>query len=118
MNGIYRQLIADYCGPHFTIGEHDDIEWACVPHFCYKYYMYSYALGLASGIALADHVQQKGAPAAKAYLDMLRAGSSKPTVDLMKAAGENPTKLEAIEVAAELLAKSVAEMETLLAKGK
>ena len=118
LNATYRELIKDYYGPHFTIGEHDAIEWAYVPHFYYKYYMYSYALGLASGIALADHVQQKGTPAAKAYLDMLRAGSSKPTVDLMKAAGVDPTKPEAVEVAAKLLAKSVAEMEGLLAKAR
>jgi oligoendopeptidase F len=39
LNQLYKRLVRDYYGPDFTIGENDDIEWAYVPHFYYKYFL-------------------------------------------------------------------------------
>ncbi|MCL2825683.1 MAG: oligoendopeptidase F family protein, partial [Polyangiaceae bacterium] len=49
----YAKLIKDYFGEQFSMGKHDGMEWAYIPHFYYKYYVFSYATGLSSGIALA-----------------------------------------------------------------
>ncbi|HCF61780.1 MAG TPA: oligoendopeptidase F [Myxococcales bacterium] len=118
LNSTYADLVRRYYGPDFTVGENDGIEWAYVPHFYYKYYMYSYATGLSSGIALAEKVQTGGKKAREAYLGMLKAGSSKPPVELLKDAGVDLTKPEAIEAAARLMDRTLAEMEKLLAQGK
>ncbi|MGI5862168.1 MAG: oligoendopeptidase F [Myxococcales bacterium] len=118
LNGMYADLVRKYYGPDFTVGDNDGIEWAYVPHFYYKYYMYSYATGLSSGIALAEKVQTGGKKAREAYIGMLKAGSSKPPVELLKDAGVDLTKPEAIEAAARLMDRTLAEMEKLLAQGK
>lgn len=114
LNSTYAQLVHDYYGPDFTVGENDGLEWAYVPHFYYKYYMYSYACGLSAGIALAEKVENGGPEAQKAYLGMLKAGSSKPPVEIVKAAGVDLTTPEAFEAAAHLMNRLLDEMETLL----
>jgi oligoendopeptidase F len=105
-----------YYGPDLKVTERDHIEWAYVPHFYYKYYLYTYATGLSSGITLARRVKELGAPARDAYLAMLQGGSSRPPLELLKGAGVDLTKPDAIVEAARLLDKVVAEMEQIFAK--
>ncbi|MFC1610346.1 oligoendopeptidase F [Myxococcota bacterium] len=115
LNKTYKDLIAEYYGPEFTIDENDDIEWAYIPHFYYKFYMYTYATGLSSGIALAERVQS-GDPAKRdAYLGLLEAGSSKPPLDILKDAGVDLTRPEAIEAGTRLMATTIKQMEAILA---
>ena len=118
LNQTYADLIKTYYGPDYQMGPNDDIEWAYVPHFYYKYYMFSYATGLSSGIALAERVQKEGPRARDAYLGMLKGGSSKPPLELLKGAGVDLTRPQAVEAAAGLLDRTLAEMEKLLARKK
>ena len=114
LNAIYEQLIRDYYGPGYTIDVNDPLEWAYIPHFYYKYYVFTYATGLASGIALAEKVAS-GDPAARdAYLEMLRGGNSRPPLELLRSAGVDLTKPDAITAALELFERTVVELEGLL----
>jgi oligoendopeptidase F len=115
LDQTYRTLLARYYGEALTLGEDDGMEWAYVPHFYYKYYMFSYAMGLCSGIALGDRVLAGGAAERDAYLAMLAAGSSRPPIDLLRAAGVDPTDPAAVEAAARLMDESLSQMEALLA---
>ena len=56
----YSDLVQRYYGPGYTFDANDGMEWAYIPHFYYKYYVYSYATGLSSGIAIADRVKTLG----------------------------------------------------------
>jgi len=118
LNETYGKLIRTYYGPDFAVGANDDIEWAYIPHFYYKYYVFSYATGLSSGIALAQGVSEKGASARDAYLGMLKGGSSRPPLELLKSAGVDLTRPDAIEQAARLMDKTLTQMEEILAKRK
>jgi len=120
LNKTYAELVRAYYGPDFTIGPNDDIEWAYIPHFYYKYYVFVYATGLSSGLALAEKVgDPKTREAAReAYLGMLRSGCSKPPLEALKAAGVDLTRPDAIAGAARLLDETVTEMERLLAESK
>ena len=111
----YADLLRTYYGPDFTLGSNDAVEWAYIPHFYYKYYLYSYATGLSSGIALAGKVLKEGEPARAAYLGMLKGGSSKPPLALLKGAGVDLTKPDAVEAAARLLDETLATIEGILA---
>ncbi len=110
----YAELVRRYYGPDFTVGPDDGMEWAYIPHFYYKYYVYSYATGLSSGIAIADLVREKGEPAAKAYLDMLRGGCSEPPLVLLKKAGVDLTTPAPIEAAMKTFERTLGEVEALL----
>lgn len=112
----YSDLIRKYYGPSFTVGPDDGLEWAYIPHFYYKYYVYSYATGLSSGIAIADRVRELGQPAVDAYLKMLSGGCAAPPLDLLKGAGVDLTKPDAIEAAMQTFARTLDEVEKLMAR--
>ncbi len=116
LNKIYEELIYTYYGPDYTMDENDHIEWAYIPHFYYKYYVFTYATGLSSGIAFAEKILSEGPKASEAYLEMLKGGNSKPPLVLLREAGVDLTKPEAIESALILFDKTVDQLEGLLAK--
>lgn len=114
LNQTYGDLIRTYYGKDFTVGENDAIEWAYIPHFYYKYYVFTYASGLASGIALAERVGEVGDEARDAYLEMLKGGCSQPPLKLLEEAGVDLTSPQAIQAAARLLDVTLKKMESLL----
>jgi oligoendopeptidase F len=112
----YRDLVSRYYGPGYTLDEHDGMEWAYIPHFYYKYYVYSYATGLASGIAIADRVRELGEPAAQGFTSMLAGGASAPPLELLRRAGVDLTKPDALEASMRTFEKTLDEVEQLLAE--
>ena len=72
---------------------------------------------LSSGIALAEKIQSSDADALTAYFGMLKGGSSKPPLELLKGGGVDLTKPEAVEAAARLMDRTLSEMERLLDAG-
>lgn len=116
LNKIYGELLRTYYGPDYAIDANDAIEWAYIPHFYYKYYVFTYATGLSSGIAFAEKILTEGKPARDAYLGMLKGGASKPPLVLLKEAGVDLTKPQAIESALQLFDRTVDELNTLLSE--
>ena len=114
LDETYAGLIRYYYGDGFTLGENDGMEWSYVGHFYYKFYMYTYATGLSSGIALAEKIGTGDPKALEAYLDMLKGGSSQPPLDLLRGAGVDLTRPDAIEASARLMDRTITEMEKLL----
>jgi oligoendopeptidase F len=112
----YRDLVRKYYGAGLAVDENDEMEWAGVPHFYYKYYVWAYATGLSSGIAIADRIRELGKPAADAYLGMLASGCAEPPVELLKKAGVDLTRPEAIEAAMRTFERTLNEVEGLLVK--
>jgi len=116
LDALYSGLLRRYYGDALTLGPNDGMEWAYVPHFYYKFYLYSYAVGLCSGIALGDRVREGGEAEREAYLDMLRGGSSRPPLELLQAAGADPSDPALIRAATDLLDDSLTQMEEILAR--
>jgi oligoendopeptidase F len=114
LEATYRDLVQRYYGPGFTVDADDGMEWAYIPHFYYKYYVYSYATGLASGIAIADRVKTLGEPAAKAYLAMLAGGASAPPLELLAGAGVDLTKPDALDAAMKTFEETLDQVEQLM----
>jgi len=114
LDETYRDLIKRYYGPGFTLGENDGMEWSYIPHFYYKYYVYSYATGLSCGLAIAERVKEMGQPAVDDYLGMLQGGCSQPPLELLKGAGVDLTNPEAIESALERFDRTITELAELL----
>ncbi|MBE0565203.1 MAG: oligoendopeptidase F [Krumholzibacteria bacterium] len=114
LDATYRDLVQRYYGPGFTLDANDGMEWAYIPHFYYKYYVYSYATGLSCGIAIAEQVKAQGRPAVDGYLQMLRGGSAEAPLELLKKAGVDLTRPDAIEAALERFDRTVTELAELL----
>lgn len=118
LDQTYLNIVRKYYGPGFTTDPNDGMEWAGVPHFYYKYYVWTYATGMSSGIAIADRVREQGQPAVNGYLSMLKGGCSKPPVELLKQAGVDLTKPDAIEAAMKTFERTLNEAEKLLTEKK
>jgi oligoendopeptidase F len=112
----YGDLVQRYYGPGYMFDEDDGMEWAYIPHFYYKYYVYSYATGLTSGIAIADRVKTLGEPAAEAFLAMLAGGASAPPLELLAGAGVDLTKPDALDAAMKTFEETLDEVEKLMEK--
>jgi oligoendopeptidase F len=115
LDETYTDLVRRYYGPEFAIGPDDGMEWAYIPHFYYKYYVYSYATGLSCGLALAGKVRTGDPQAAQAYLGMLEGGCSRPPLDLLASAGVDLRRPEAIEAALRLFRDTLAQLRVLMA---
>jgi len=116
LEATYSDLVQRYYGPGYTMDANDGMEWAYIPHFYYKYYVYSYATGLSSGIAIADRVKTLGQPAADAFLGMLKGGASAPPLQLLAEAGVDLTKPDALAAAMKTFEATLDEVEKLLEK--
>jgi len=112
----YSDLVQRYYGPGYTFDENDGMEWAYIPHFYYKYYVYSYATGLTSGIAIAERVKRLGKPAAAAFLAMLAGGASAPPLELLAGAGVDLTKPDALDAAMKTFEETLDQVEKLMEK--
>jgi oligoendopeptidase F len=99
--------------------ERDDqrtgITWAQFPtHLYANFYVYQYGTGISAAHALVRRVQEGGGEAQEAYLDLLRAGSSRYPLDALRQAGVDMTSSQPVEAAFAALAELVDGLEQLL----
>ncbi|MCP4902131.1 MAG: oligoendopeptidase F [bacterium] len=116
LSETYADLVRAYYGPAYTLDEHDGIEWAYIPHFYWKYYVYNYATGLSSGIAMAERLRTGDTAARDAYLAMLAGGSERPPLEMLRSGGVDLTRPDAIESALRLLDRTLTELEQIMAR--
>lgn len=87
---IYGDILKRYHGDKEGIVKIDDlyaIEWAYIPHFYNRFYVFQYATSISAGSMFADEIL-KGTPGAvERYLKVLKAGGSAYPYELIKAAG-------------------------------
>ena len=81
---IYYELNKKYFGKSTVIDEKIKYEWLRIPHFYSCFYVYKYATGISSAIAIASKIL-KGEPGfVEKYIDMLKQGCSKKSIELLK----------------------------------
>lgn len=108
----YLKLNREYYGPELVLDKEAEIEWARIPHFYYNFYVYQYATGLSAALALFQQTMKDEA-AKKRYLEFLSSGSSKYPIDLLKHAGVDMKKPDAIHAALNHFSKLLDEMKNV-----
>ena len=103
-------------GPLVNFPENAEFGWLRIPHFYRSFYVYQYATGFCSSIALVEKIKTEGQPAVDAYLEMLKAGSSDYSLNLLKKAGVDLTTKEPIEAAMRYFSNLVDQLEEELEK--
>ncbi len=66
-------------------------EWARIPHFYSPFYVYVYATGYTSAVALSEGILKEGEPAVKKYLEFLSMGGSADPLDELRHGGVDLT---------------------------
>ncbi len=94
LDELYLGLLKKYHGHDEGVMKIDDlyaVEWAFIPHFHYNYYVYTYATSFIAGTAFVDQIRGSEEGRDRYMNKLLRAGSSKPPVQILKDAGVDMT---------------------------
>lgn len=111
LNGVFHELNALYYDGA-VIDEFADVEWARIPHFYNAFYVYQYATGFSSAVAIAENILYKNG--AEQYLRFLTTGGSDYPIEELKLAGVDLTNTEAIDQAMAVFRQSLDELKRLL----
>ena len=114
LSEIYADLVKRYFGPDFTFDEHDQYEWAYIPHFYYNFYVYKYATGLMAAFAFSNKILGGDEETRDRFIEFLKAGGKDYPLALLKEAGVDITDPETMEETYELFAKTLRKLEMLL----
>jgi len=111
LNALYRELNELYY-EGAVVDELQDIEWARIPHFYNAFYVYQYATGFSSAVAIASRIFETGD--AEDYLKFLSTGGSDYPLEELKIAGVDLTNPETVNNAMKVFADALDEFEQLL----
>lgn len=114
LNQLYHELNKKYYGPDMVLDQEIAYEWARIPHFYYNFYVYQYATGFSSAVAIAHNILKEGVPAVERYKRFLSGGCSMSPIELLKIAGVNLETPEPIQEALNVFGEVLDEMESLL----
>ena len=115
LNALYAGLVRDYFGPVLTMDDEVQYEWARIPHFYRPFYVYKYATGYTSAVALSEAVRTGGPEAVSRYLEFLSMGGSADPLEELRHAGVDLTSPAPIHAALEKFEKVLAEAGKLAA---
>lgn len=110
----YRKLLEQYFGPDFTLDDELSLECLRIPHFYRAFYVYKYATGMSAAIALSDRVLGGGKRELDCYHGFLKAGCSKYPLELLRDAGVDMERPDAVNAALGRFERLVEELDRLL----
>ena len=111
LSEVYENLIKLYFGDELVIDPEVKYEWARIPHFFNPFYVYVYATGYTSAVAIKEGILKQGQSAVDRYLQFLSMGSSDYPLNELKHAGVDLTNSESIDRAFEKLEEILDDAE-------
>jgi oligoendopeptidase F len=114
MRSVYRNLLELYYGPDVDFDPLSDLECLAISHFYQAYYVYTYPVGAAASLLIADRLVKRDPEAVESYLALLKRGCSSNPVDSLAAAGCPIGSSDTYEKAMDEFAQAVAALARLL----
>nr|WP_317402326.1 oligoendopeptidase F [uncultured Gemmiger sp.] len=111
LNQLYGNLVRDYFGPELIMDDEVQLEWARIPHFYRPFYVYKYATGYSTAVALSEGILKEGEPARKRYLEFLSMGGSAWPLDELRHAGVDLTTPAPVNAALEKFGRLLDDAE-------
>jgi oligoendopeptidase F len=113
LSKLYRRLnVLYYDGA--VVDALQDCEWSRIPHFYEAFYVYQYATGFCSAVAIADGILRTGD--ASDYLRFLTTGGSMYPLDELRIAGVDLTKPDTVAGALRVFEETLDEFEKLMSE--
>ena len=107
------ELYARYLGTDFGMDPLYAMNWARIPHFYRSFYVFQYATGLSAAVAISRNILDGKEGALERYLNFLKSGSSKYSIDLLRDAGVDMTSADPIAATAALMDELLDRVEDL-----
>ncbi len=101
LSAMYKDIVQLYFGPEMVLDDEVKYEWAKVPHFYMLFYVYVYASGYTSAVAISESILNNEPGAVEKYLEFLSMGGSQYPIEELKHAGVDMTTPAPIEKALE-----------------
>ena len=111
LNQLYGNLVRDYFGPELVMDEEVQLEWARIPHFYRPFYVYKYATGYSTAVALSEGILKEGESARKRYLEFLSMGGSAWPLEELRHAGVDLTTPAPVNAALEKFGRLLDDAE-------
>ncbi len=111
LSKLYRELNELYY-EGAVVNELQDIEWARIPHFYNAFYVYQYATGFCSAVAIARRILEENGAAD--YLRFLSTGGSDYPLEELKITGVDLERPDTVTAALAEFDRSLSELEMLL----
>ena len=112
LNDIYYNLNKKYFGEDIVIDEQIKYKWAIIPHFYSDFY--KYCTGVSSAIAIASKILNKEPGFVEKYINMLKQGCSKKSIDLLKMVDVDLESKDTYKSAIEFYNQKIEELKELL----
>lgn len=119
LSQIYGDMLKRYHGDREGIMKIDDTyttEWAYIPHFYTRFYVFQYATSIAAGSMFADEILKMEPGARDKYLGILKAGGSAYPYDLVKQAGVDLASPAPYQAVFKRMNSIMDQIESILAK--
>ena len=114
LNNIYYDLNKKYFGNNMIVDEKIKYEWARIPHFYSDFYVYKYATGISCAISIANNIIKQGDVFVKKYIEMLKQGCSKKSIELLKMVDIDLEKEDVYKNAIDFYNDKIKELEELI----
>lgn len=113
-----KEALANFWGDKVTMDEGAGLTWMRQPHYYMGLYPYTYSAGLTVSTAVAQTIQQEGAPAAERWINVLKSGGTLKPLDLIQKAGVDMSSPEPIKKAVDFVGSLVDQLEASYQKEK
>lgn len=113
---MYYKINQKYFGNDVISDDYIRYEWARIPHFYRNFYVYTYATGISSAIAIASKILSGESGYAEKYLNMLSQGGAKDSLDLLKSVGVDLETTKPVEDALNYYNEKIEQLEKLVEK--
>ncbi|WP_456279146.1 oligoendopeptidase F [Bacillus sp. AK128] len=104
-------VLKSFWGDTVEIDEGASLTWMRQPHYYMGLYPYTYSAGLTVSTAVAQLIKEEGQPVVDRWLEVLKAGGTMTPQELIKYAGLDMTKPDAIKKAVAYVGTLIDELE-------
>jgi oligoendopeptidase F len=106
-----REALQNFWGDSVEMDDGAGLTWMHQPHYYMGLYPYTYSAGLTVSTIVSQHILDEGKPAVERWLEVLKAGGTLKPLDLIKKAGVDMSKPDAIRQAVAHVGKLIDELE-------
>lgn len=110
LNRVQGEILDEFWGGEVEIDDGARLVWMRQIHYYRGLYPYSYSAGLTIGTAVTKAISEEGAPAAKRWVEVLKAGGTRKPLELAKMAGVDMTRPDPIREAVAYVGELVDEV--------
>lgn len=106
-----QEALENFWGDTVAFDDGAGLTWMRQPHYYMGLYPYTYSAGLTVSTAVAQKIKTEGKPAVDRWLNVLNSGGTMKPLDLIKQAGVDMSKPDAIKEAVAYVGSLVDELE-------